>query len=156
VGILARIFGRADREMIVSPGVVVLRRKELAEALRRPDKPNFSDDTPPPCDQCGKPLAELFITTGGERGDPELWRDHPVAVDGWACVACGVFSYPRRISPSRITQLATEGVEHGPRRPVRRRRAVLRPHGVGLAGVCRRPPQLRRGDPRPAASCAAR
>ena len=113
VGLLARIFGRADREMIVQPGVVVLRRKELAEALRRPDKPNFSDDTPPPCDQCGRPFAELFITTGGELGDPELWRDLPVAVDGWACVACGVFSYPRRISPARITQLATEGVEHG-------------------------------------------
>jgi len=113
VGLFARIFGRADREMIVQPGVVVLRRKELADALRRPDKPNFSDEVPPPCDKCGRPLTEVFITTGGGLGDPELWRDHPVAVDGWACGTCGVFSYPRRISPARITELATEGVEHG-------------------------------------------
>src|ERR1041384_2804207 len=99
--------------MIVQPGIVVLRRKELAEPIRRPTKPNFSDELPGPCDKCGRPLAEVFITTGGGLGDPELWRDHPVAVDGWACVACGVFSYPRRISPARITELATEGVEHG-------------------------------------------
>jgi tetratricopeptide (TPR) repeat protein len=113
VGLLARIFGRSDRAMIVQPGIVVLRRKELAEPIRRPTKPNFSDELPGPCDKCARPLVEMFITTGGAMGDPELWRDHPVAVDGWACTTCGVFSYPRRISPARITELATEGVEHG-------------------------------------------
>jgi tetratricopeptide (TPR) repeat protein len=110
---MARIFGRGDRAMIVQPGIVVLRRKELAEPIRRPTKPNFSDDPPGACETCGRPLEELFITTGGAMGDPELWRDHPVAVDGWACTTCGVFSYPRRITPARITELATEGLEHG-------------------------------------------
>ena len=53
------------------------------------------------------------VTTGGAMGDPELWRDHPVAVDGWACAGCGKLRYPRRMAPGAITGFSVEGVEHG-------------------------------------------
>jgi tetratricopeptide (TPR) repeat protein len=99
--------------IIVKPGLLVLRRAELAEAMRRPERGNFSTEPQPPCEQCQRPLAEVLITTGGPMGDPALWRDHPVAVDGWACADCGVFRYPRNLSPARITEIMKEGVEHG-------------------------------------------
>jgi tetratricopeptide (TPR) repeat protein len=113
VSLLGRILGRGDRAMVVQPGLIVLRRREHAEVMRRPTQPNFSDELPAQCDKCDASLEEVFITTGGALGDPELWRDHPVAVDGWACAECGVFSYPRRVTPAQITELATEGVDHG-------------------------------------------
>src|SRR5262245_38332574 len=99
--------------MIAGSGMLVIRRKELAASLRRPEHPNFSDEPMGPCEQCGRPLAELLITTGGPMGDPEVWCDHPVAVDGWACVDCGVLRYPRRIAPAAISSYGDEGVSHG-------------------------------------------
>src|SRR5690348_4887737 len=93
--------------------MIVFRRRELAELMKQPKEANFSDEPQRPCEQCGKPLAEALITTGGPLGDPELWRDVPVAVDGWACLGCGVFRYPRRIEPAAITALVEQGVEHG-------------------------------------------
>lgn len=114
MGLFDKLFGRQDkRAVIVEPGMIVLRRKELVERMERPKQPNFSDEPQGPCEQCGKPLEETFITTGGALGDRDLWRDHPVAVDGWACLGCGVFRYPRRVGPDAITALAREGVEHG-------------------------------------------
>jgi tetratricopeptide (TPR) repeat protein len=108
-----KLLGRNnDAAMVVEPELVVLRRKELAGLLQRPDQPNFSDEEQRPCDKCGQAVAEVFITTGGPLGDPDLWLEIPVAVDGWACAGCGVFRYPRRIDPARITELSDEGVAH--------------------------------------------
>jgi tetratricopeptide (TPR) repeat protein len=113
MSIFDKLLGRNDgTAMVVEAKQVVLRRKEIAAHLRRPDQPNFSDEPQSPCDKCGQPLGEVFITTGGPMGDPDLWLELPVAVDGWACVDCGVFRYPRRVDPATITDLSAEGVAH--------------------------------------------
>lgn len=114
MGFIDKFLGRKDkRPVIAENGMVVIRRRELAELMKQPKAANFSEDKPGPCEQCGKPLEEALITTGGPLGDPELWRDLPVAVDGWACIDCGVFRYPRRMEPTAITVLGEEGVKHG-------------------------------------------
>jgi tetratricopeptide (TPR) repeat protein len=113
MGLWQRIFGREDRPLVVEGTSVTIRREEIAARLRRPEAPNFGDEAQGPCDRCGAALAEVLITTGGALGDPDLWRDHPIAVDGWACAGCGVFRYPRRMAPERIQQILDEGAAHG-------------------------------------------
>ena len=55
----------------------------------------------------------MFITTGGLKGDSRPLADLPIAVDGWACVTCGVFRYPRNDSVDTIHELTEQGVAHG-------------------------------------------
>jgi tetratricopeptide (TPR) repeat protein len=112
VGFFGRLFGKRNRAIIEEGGMIVFRRRELAELMKRPKEPNGSAEAPP-CEQCGRAIREALITTGGPLGDPELWRDHPIAVDGWACTDCGVFRYPRRIEPEAISQLAEDGIRNG-------------------------------------------
>ncbi|APR80210.1 Hypothetical protein A7982_05557 [Minicystis rosea] len=114
MGFWSKLFGlRSRAPLLVRAGAVVLRRAELVEGLRAPTEPNFSEAPQTPCDRCGRPFAEVFITTGGPEGDPDVWCDHPIAVDGWACTDCGVFRYPRRVTPERIHALTEEGAAHG-------------------------------------------
>ncbi|HLL24706.1 MAG TPA: tetratricopeptide repeat protein, partial [Kofleriaceae bacterium] len=91
--------------------VVVLRNAEVIAKLRQPREANSSHEAAP-C-ECGQPMREVMITTGGPQGDPALWRSHPMAVDGWACMACGTFRYPRPMSPAQIVEILDAGVEHG-------------------------------------------
>src|SRR6185295_223084 len=108
-----KLLGRSDEAPIMTEGqTVALRRREIAAILRPPAEPNFGDAPQPPCERCGRPLDEAFITTAPPLGDPDVWRDHPVAVDGWVCVSCGVFRYPRRMTPARIQELTEEGAAH--------------------------------------------
>ncbi|MFT3768916.1 MAG: tetratricopeptide repeat protein [Minicystis sp.] len=114
MGFWSKLLGRkSDEPLVITPEAVVIRRAELVEGLRVPTEPNFSDAPQAPCDRCGQVFSEVLITTGGPLGDPDVWRDHPVAVDGWACTQCGVFRYPRRMTPDRIHQLSEEGAAHG-------------------------------------------
>lgn len=114
MGIFGKLFGKRNNRAIVEEGgMIVFRRRELAALMKRPKEPNGSAEAPAPCEQCGRPIREALLTTGGPLGDPELWRDHPIAVDGWACVDCGVFRYPRCIEPAAITQLAEDGIRNG-------------------------------------------
>ena len=113
MGIFDKLLGRVPPSPNAPVNPIVLRSRELAELLARPTEPNASDAPQSPCDKCGKALAEAFITTGGPTGDPDVWRDVPIAVDGWACVSCGVFRYPRKMSPELVTALTQEGAEHG-------------------------------------------
>lgn len=93
--------------------VCAIRRAEVAELLQRPTEPYLGDATSRACEGCGRAMPAALITTGGPLGDPAVWRDAPVAVDGWACVACGVFHYPRRMQPADITGFVDEGVRAG-------------------------------------------
>jgi tetratricopeptide (TPR) repeat protein len=99
--------------IVVDKNAIVLRDPAIAKQMMRPRTPNTSPDGTPPCESCGKALDEVFITTGGPQGDPNVWFDHPIAVDGWSCVGCGVFRYPRDIAPATIHELMEAGVEHG-------------------------------------------
>lgn len=112
MGFFDRLLGRDKRALIAEPGMLVVRSREIAQAMNRPAQPNFSTDEMSPC-KCGEPLAEVLITTGGPLGDPEVWRDYPIAVDGWGCAKCGVLRYPRRMSPEQIHELTEAGAAHG-------------------------------------------
>ena len=101
--------GKAD----APPDVITICDETVARAMPRPPAANFSDAPEPPCDGCGKPLTEMFITTGGPASDPAIWRDHPIAVDAWACVACGQFRYPRCVSADQIHGWMEDGVRLG-------------------------------------------
>jgi tetratricopeptide (TPR) repeat protein len=61
---------------------------------------------------CGGAYEEVFITTGGPEGDPALFAEHPLAVDGWRCRKCGEVSVPRFLEPDEVTELGKQGAEH--------------------------------------------
>ncbi len=111
MGWLDRIL--PDRELVARDGMCVLRRAELAAPLRRPDAAVFGEPRARACSGCGEPMEELLITTGGPLGVPELWRDQPVSVDGWVCLACSLFQYPRSLGADEITGFMDEGVRCG-------------------------------------------
>jgi hypothetical protein len=67
----------------------------------------------PSCPACGRPQDETLITTYSRGTDEELWRDVPVAVDGWACAPCGSLRYPRRMTPREILAIEAEATTHG-------------------------------------------
>ncbi|MBS2019015.1 MAG: hypothetical protein JST00_39475 [Deltaproteobacteria bacterium] len=92
---------------------IVFRTEALAKTMQRPAAPNFSEEPIGDCETCKKPFEEVFITTGGPLADPEVFRDLPVAVDGWMCIDCGTFRYPRRIDPAQVHAWMDEGTQHG-------------------------------------------
>ncbi|NMO15441.1 hypothetical protein HPC49_33775 [Pyxidicoccus fallax] len=109
-GWLKRIFG--SREEAKTPQVITLREREVA--LRIPTQTPLEAQGPrrgsaPTCKDCGTPLVEVLFTTGGPMGDPELWREHPLAVDGWICKTCGMSTLPRFLEPEEVTALGGEG-----------------------------------------------
>src|SRR6185295_17222944 len=57
---------------------------------------------------CGGELQEIFISSSGA---PEVWRAHPVAVDGWRCAACSEVVYPRILDPDEVNAIGKTGVE---------------------------------------------
>ena len=112
MGWFDRLLGRS-RPIELRDGVCVLRRRELAEHLVRPREAYFGEVTERVCDGCGRAMPAALITSGGPLGDPEVWRDVPVCVDGWACVKCGVFHYPRKVDAEEVTRFTDEGVRCG-------------------------------------------
>jgi tetratricopeptide (TPR) repeat protein len=111
MGWLGRLFG-SDKALVVRDGMCVFRRREVAQYVKRPEAPNNGDNAPQVCD-CGKTMPELLITTGGPHGHPEVWRDAPIAVDGWGCLDCFVFRVPRRMTVEEIMGFVEKGAEHG-------------------------------------------
>ena len=99
-----------NRSVVVIGDVVTIRSAELASTLRRPTAPCREAPPQAPCEKCKKPLVEALITTGGAAADANVWRDHPVAVDGWACASCAVFRFPRPTSAEAIVELVERGI----------------------------------------------
>jgi tetratricopeptide (TPR) repeat protein len=64
------------------------------------------------CRACGGALEEVLVTTGGPEGDPDLWRERPIAVDGFRCTKCAGLSMPRFLEPEEMQQLQEEAVAH--------------------------------------------
>ena len=113
MGWLHRLLGRPPRPIESRDGVCVLRRRELAEHLQRPAHGYFGDVTERTCGGCGAAMRAEVISTGGALGDPDVWRDAPVCVDGWACVKCGVFHYPRKVDAAEVARFLGEGARCG-------------------------------------------
>jgi tetratricopeptide (TPR) repeat protein len=66
------------------------------------------------CRRCGNAVRQFIFTTAGA-GDDQLkvWREYPLAVDGWLCTSCGHSSVPRRLSAAEITEFIETGAQHG-------------------------------------------
>jgi len=62
------------------------------------------------CAACGAKLDEVLVTTGGADGDPNVWRAHPVAVDGWRCKGCGNIKVPRFLEPDEVTTISKAAI----------------------------------------------
>jgi hypothetical protein len=114
MGLLDKLLGRGKTQAPPSErGVLTIRDRQLAETLVRPKKAELVAEEAPECLDCGGPLAEVLITTFADDDQDELWRDVPVAVDGWSCGACGAFRYPRRMTPQQILAIEAEATQHG-------------------------------------------
>jgi hypothetical protein len=114
MGLWQKLFGpREDASVVRDGDELVLKDAAVARQLVRPVAPYFDDAPTPPCERCGQALDEVVITTGGRFGDPQVWRAHPIAVDGWACVPCGVLRYPRKRTPEQINGLNKLGAKYG-------------------------------------------
>lgn len=61
---------------------------------------------------CGGLRDAVLVTTGGAHGDPELWRDHPLAIDGFRCRSCDEIGVPRFLSSDEVGALLQTGGEH--------------------------------------------
>ena len=109
---LDALFGSRS-PLLVRDGTCVIRSLELCESLPRPQQPNFADEGPKACISCGRLMPEFLITTGGPSGDPDVWQEAPVVVDGWVCLPCRRFAYPRKMTADQIDDFGTKGVEHG-------------------------------------------
>jgi tetratricopeptide (TPR) repeat protein len=110
-------FKRAFRGLTArdAPEVVMLRSAEAAG--RFPVQVPLgvggrSRDQAGPCEKCGGAMAEVLFTTGGPGGDAALWRERPVAIDGFLCRACESIQVPRRMEPAEITALGRQAGEH--------------------------------------------
>jgi len=64
------------------------------------------------CEQCSGPLRKVVFTTAGAGAQAEVWREYPLAVDGWVCSACGWAAAPRCISPEESIEYGRRGAEH--------------------------------------------
>jgi tetratricopeptide (TPR) repeat protein len=65
------------------------------------------------CEKCTAVVRRVVFTTAGE-GEQQiaLWREYPLAVDGWLCAQCGWAAVPRRMSAREVTDCIQTGVQH--------------------------------------------
>lgn len=111
-GFFSRLFERASRPR--EPRVVTIRDPAEANRIEVQTPMSIGGVERGPdlkCQGCGSVnLDEILLTTGGDDGDPELWRERPIAVDGFRCTQCGLFLLPRFLSPEEIQELEQEGI----------------------------------------------
>ncbi len=63
------------------------------------------------CD-CGGNKQKIFLTTGGPMANIDLWKEHPLAMDGWMCKRCNELSFPRILTGDEVFFLMKEGARH--------------------------------------------
>jgi tetratricopeptide (TPR) repeat protein len=86
----------------------------LARAKTLPNEPaQWGPSDMPACERCATPLRRAVFTTAGE-GEQQiaLWREYPLAVDGWLCTKCGWCAVPRKMSAQEVTDCIQTGVQH--------------------------------------------
>jgi tetratricopeptide (TPR) repeat protein len=90
---------------------VVLRDLQRAKAFPQEPK-QFGHNEIAACEQCSKPLRKVVFTTAGSGDQVEIWRQYPLAVDGWMCPACGWSAMPRHISAEESVEYGRHGSDH--------------------------------------------
>jgi hypothetical protein len=90
---------------------IVLRELERAKILpQEPREPGRKEMTA--CERCSGPLRQVVFTTAGSGAQREIWRQYPLAVDGWVCPGCGWAAMPRFISAAESAEYGRAGAEH--------------------------------------------
>jgi tetratricopeptide (TPR) repeat protein len=86
----------------------------LARAKALPNEPGqWGRSDMSACEKCTAAVRGVVFTTAGE-GEQQvaLWREYPLAVDGWLCGQCGWSAVPRRMSAQEVTECIRTGVQH--------------------------------------------
>jgi tetratricopeptide (TPR) repeat protein len=90
---------------------IVLRELDRAKAFpQEPRDPGRKEMTA--CERCSGLLRRVVFTTAGNGAHLEIWRQYPLAVDGWLCPGCGWAAMPRFISAEESTEYGRAGAEH--------------------------------------------
>jgi tetratricopeptide (TPR) repeat protein len=64
------------------------------------------------CERCGKGVRRVIFTIAGAGDQIEVWRQYPLAVDGWVCPNCGWAAMPRFISMEESVEFGRIAAEH--------------------------------------------
>lgn len=64
------------------------------------------------CERCGKWVRKVVFTTAGEGAQVAIWKQYPLAMDGWLCVSCGWAAAPRVISVEESVAYGRAGSGH--------------------------------------------
>lgn len=86
----------------------------LARAKALPNEPGqWGRSDMSTCERCAAALRQIVFTTAGE-GEQQLalWREYPLAIDGWLCLQCGWCGVPRRMSAQEVTDCIQTGVQN--------------------------------------------
>jgi tetratricopeptide (TPR) repeat protein len=102
---------RSTGEVAFEDDRVVLRDLKRAKALpQEPSEPGRKDMHA--CGRCGGPLRRVVFTTAGSGDQIEIWRQYPLALDGWLCRECGWSAMPRFITAEESVEYGREGSAH--------------------------------------------
>ncbi|HEY2404989.1 MAG TPA: tetratricopeptide repeat protein [Polyangiaceae bacterium] len=102
---------KSTGDVKLEDGRLVLRELARAKALpQEPKEPGPARMTE--CARCGGRMREIVFTTAGGGEQLEVWREYPLAVDGWVCAGCGNAVMPRHISLEESLEFGRRGAEH--------------------------------------------
>lgn len=102
---------KSSGEVAIEGDRIVLRDLQRAKALpQEPREPGPREMAA--CGQCGELVRKVVFTTAGSGDQVEVWRQYPLAVDGWVCPGCGWSAMPRFISVEESVQYGQEGAAH--------------------------------------------
>ncbi len=108
---LAALGLRRSAEVAIEGDRVVLRDLRQAKTFpQEPAKSGIKQMTA--CERCGSVLRQVVFTTAGGGEQLAIWREYPLAIDGWHCVGCGWSAMPRVISPEESVEYGRRGSEH--------------------------------------------
>ncbi|WP_437988017.1 tetratricopeptide repeat protein [Sorangium sp. So ce117] len=90
---------------------VILRDLHRAKAFpQEPREPGRREIAA--CERCDRPLRQVVFTTAGRGAQAEIWREYPLAIDGWMCRGCGWSAMPRFLSAEESGQYGREAAAH--------------------------------------------
>ena len=102
--------GASGEVSIVDERLVFHSRARAAQVPNEPDQWGPAEMSV--CGKCGAPVRRIVFTTAGEGEQTAVWREYPLAVDGWICGACGWSAVPRRMPPDEVTECIQTGLLH--------------------------------------------
>lgn len=102
---LRDLVGLSTADFVVEDDRLVFRNLSRAREIPVEPKEMGPAEERTACDRCGAKVRRVVFTTAGKAaGQRELWRAHPLAVDGWACPGCGSSIVPRRLTPEEVIE----------------------------------------------------